>query len=74
VVYNKGALLPPTPGLLPPVEYSYSQKPASFQTEREFRYVLTLAADRIRLQNAATRLRDHLILNLPDCSDISSLG
>ncbi len=88
VVYNKDTLLDPTPGLLPPPAYSYSQKPKSFEVEREFRYVLTCTADAVKLRTFAIgedraapapdrltpRLPDHVTLELPDCSDICSLA
>jgi len=67
VAYNKGMLLAPAPGLLPPVEYSYSQKPNAFEAEREFRYVLTCTAD------ASFEPDSHLTLSLSDCRDICSL-
>jgi hypothetical protein len=70
VVYNKDSFLEPTPGLLAPVNYSYSQKAKSFEEEREFRFVLTCTADHIKLNTLV--LNDHLSLNLPDCSDICS--
>jgi hypothetical protein len=80
VVYNKGASLEPTPGLIPPLPYSYSQKPDSFQREMEFRYVLTCTADFVKLKALATAdegqpgsLDNHLTLLLPDCSDICLL-
>ena len=80
VEYNKGALLEPTPGLLPPIPYSYAQKPASFHEDMEYRYVLTCTADIIKLGafsmaegRTAGHLEDHLTLFLPDCSDICSL-
>src|SRR5437867_2261059 len=86
VVYNKDTLLEPISGLLPPVEYSYSQKPKfdpqglDFEEEREFRYVLTCTADQVKLNTLADSegrprgvLNDHFFLKLPDCSDICSL-
>jgi|SRR5579862_126352 len=76
VAYDKGSLLDPTPGLLPPPEYSYSQKPKWFEEDREFRYVLTCAADVIKLRALAGEglaPEDHLTLSLPDCGDICSL-
>lgn len=37
VMYDKDSLFDPVPGLLPPREYSYSQKPkVPFEVEREF--------------------------------------
>jgi len=80
VVYNKHELLEPTPGLLPPHEYAYSQKPkvgvhepkVRYEEEKEFRYVLTCTADVIKLMTLP-KLASHLTLRLPDCSDICSL-
>jgi hypothetical protein len=72
VVYNKDQCLQPTPGLLPPTEYSYCQKPATFSDEREFRYVLTCTADAAKLR-AFGEIPPHVELRLPDCSDICSL-
>jgi hypothetical protein len=77
VVYNKDELLDPAPGLLPPHEYSYSQKPRSlFEEEREFRYVLTCTADVLKLRALVSEglaLENHLTLPLRDCGDICSL-
>ena len=74
VVYDKGDLLQPTPGLLPPPEYSYCQKPrVPFEEDQEFRYVLTCTADDAKLKAFANGLQRHLTLQLPDCRDICSL-
>jgi hypothetical protein len=68
VVYNKGELLEPNPGLVGPPEYSYSQKPrVPFQEEREYRYILLCSIDTKRA------LTEHLFLTIPDCSDILAL-
>ena len=67
VVYNKGGLRDPDPFLILPSEYSYSQKPARYEEEKEFRYVLECKVD-------ATRTwRDSLSLALGACGDICSL-
>jgi hypothetical protein len=68
VVYNKGELLEPSPGLVGPPEYSYCQKPrVPFHEEREYRYVLLCSIDTKRA------LTEHLFLTIPDCSDILEL-
>ena len=72
VVYDKNQCLQPTSGLLPPTEYSYCQKPATFSDEREFRYVLTCTADAVKLREFG-EIPPHVELRLPDCSDICSL-
>jgi len=76
VVYDKDTLLDPTPGLLPLAAYSYSQKPKSFEAEREWRYVLTCTADLLKLKalvGEGLPLEDYLTLHLPDCRDICSM-
>ena len=66
VVYNKDGLVEPNPYLIAPWGYTYSQKPKSFEEEKEFRYVLECTVDTERT------LENKLTLSLPDCSDICS--
>lgn len=76
VVYNKDELRGPTPGLLPPVSYSFAQKPGSYEIEREFRYVLTYTCDAVKLKSllgSGLCLPNHRVLPLGDCSDICGL-
>ena len=60
VVYNKDGLLEADPYLIAPPHYSYSQKPNSFEEEREFRYLLQCSVDTKRTWE------DFLTLRLPD--------
>lgn len=64
VDYNKGGVVAANEYLIAPPHYSYSQKPPSFDVEKEFRYVLTCSI------NVNRHLNDHLSLNIGDCSDI----
>ncbi len=68
VVYNKNGLLEPDPYLIAPAGYSYSQKPSSFEQEREFRYVLICSVDDKRT------FENFITLTVGDCSDICSLN
>jgi hypothetical protein len=67
VTYNKDGLLEADPYLIAPPHYAYSQKPESFEKEREFRYVLECTIDTSR------SLADYLTLMIPPCDDICSL-
>jgi hypothetical protein len=67
VTYNKDGIIEADPYLIAPAHYSYSQKPQSFQEEREFRYVLmcSVATERV--------LPDFVILSIPGCADLLTL-
>jgi hypothetical protein len=67
VVYNKHEIIEADPYLIVPPQYAYSQKPPSFQNERESRFVIKCSVDTKR------HLSDFLILSVPDCIDILSL-
>lgn len=62
VTYNKDGIVEADPYLIAPPHYSYSQKPQSFEGEREFRYVLTCSVDTERA------LPDFLVLCIPGCA------
>jgi hypothetical protein len=66
-VYNKDGVVEADPYLIAPPHYSYCQKAASFQDEREFRYVLTCSVDMRR------KMDEHVTLSVGDCSDILTL-
>jgi hypothetical protein len=67
VVYNKGGLLEPDPYLIAPSQYSYSQKPSTFEKEREFRFVLECTV------GSRNNVNQYLTLTLPNCDDILTL-
>jgi hypothetical protein len=73
VVYNKGELLYPTPLLLPPYEYAFTQKPKvrlfdgmRFEEDREIRYVLISKVEQPEDSGRASPIT----LAVGDCSDI----
>jgi hypothetical protein len=67
VVYNKGKLLGADPYLIAPPHYSYSQKPAAFEAEKEFRFVLVCTVESREI------VQDYLTLEVGDCNDILTL-
>ena len=69
VTYDKDELLEPNPGLIAPLEYSYSQKPKrvgdlNYEEELEFRYLLKCSVEVTRT------IKEFLILSVPNCRDI----
>jgi hypothetical protein len=64
VTYNKDGIVEADPYLIAPPHYSYSQKPQSFEEEREFRYVLTCSVDVERV------LPDFVVLFVSDCAGL----
>ena len=66
VEYTKDELRDADPLLLSPPHLTYSQKPRSYEEDREYRYVLQCKVDVKRAW------RTHLTLTLPDCGDICS--
>jgi len=67
VDYNKDELIPANKDLSPPARYVYSQKPASYSDEKEFRYVLTCRIDVNRDDEK------YLTLDVGNCADICCL-
>ncbi len=76
VIYNKDEILEPDPFLLGPSDHSYTQKHKShgegrdfrsYEEDKEYRYVLECSID------ANRKMEDHLVLRVPNCSDICSL-
>lgn len=66
VEYTKDELRDVDGLLLSPPHLTYSQKPRSYEEDREYRYVLQCKVDVKRAWE------DHLTLRLPDCGDICS--
>lgn len=66
VEYTKDELRDADPDLLSPPHLTYSQKPRSYEEDREYRYLIKCKID------AKREWESHLILKLPDCSDICS--
>ncbi len=66
VEYTKDELREPDRYFHSPPHLVYSQKPRSYQDDREYRYLLKCKVDVKRAWG------NHLILTLPDCGDICS--
>ena len=64
VKYTKGELRDADPYLVSPPHLTYSQKHKLDKEDREYRYLLQCKVDTKR------SWADHLMLTLPDCSDI----
>ena len=67
VIYTKDELRDPDPLFLSPPELVYSQKPRSYEKDREYRYLIKRRFD-VRRMVCET----HLTLTLPNCEDICS--